>query len=322
MRWRHAKFEHERPRIRRVLAAVPITASRLTRFDECGQHSWLYTTGGEFPQYAILGSSCRDRFCPTCQSARAKVVSDNIASMLHPAKHRFATLTLRTEHEPLVETIDRLYAAFRQLRGYEGWRRHVTGGMAICEVKRNHTLQRWHVHLHLILEGDYFRKEALSALWRAATVDSYIVDIRQIRDEREVAYYLTKYLTKPISADVLDKPSVAKEVVEGLHRRHMCMTFGKWRGLHLTQPRRVQQWSPVCSFGFLMRAADTGQSWARCIVHHLLSKGPDVWTLDNGPHQSLDSTLDFGTPYAHTPPRSPPRTSLGVAPAFDFTPET
>lgn len=274
----------------------------MQRYDDCGEKAWLYTDNAATPTYALLGSACRDRFCPTCQAARAKVISDNLGPRINPKTHRFATLTLQSDNRPLDQRIDHLYAAFRQLRLYPGWRYHVSGGLAICEIKYSHAASSWHVHLHLILEGVYFRQEDLSALWRAASGGSYIVDIRQIHDSKHMSKYLTKYLTKPISDDLLDYPSLANDVVNGLYRRHMTMTFGKWRGLHLTTPKRKTSWYPVCCFHHLMRAADDMQEWALLIVKDLAARGPQRWSHTPGPHQPLNSTAQYGLPYTHAPP--------------------
>lgn len=53
-------------------------------------------------------------------------------------------------------------------------------------------------HIHLILDACYIPQKLISSIWKEITGDSFIVDIRQVNgnDLRQVAAYITKYLTK------------------------------------------------------------------------------------------------------------------------------
>jgi len=145
----------------------------------------------------------------------------------------FITLTLCGKREPLAELIDRLYKSFRYLRSHPTWSDKVDGGAAFLEVKWSDKAQRWHPHLHIVADGKFIDQGELSNAWRSITKDSFIVDVRRIRNKEHAARYVTKYASKPLNTSFSDTPKLLDEAVIALKGRRLCLCFGTWYGTAL-----------------------------------------------------------------------------------------
>lgn len=155
---------------------------------------------------------------------------------------RFITLTLKHKPEPLFLTLARLRAAFRELRRHALWTSTTRGGVYSIEVKRNAETGCWHAHLHIVADGDFLAQARLAAVWLQITGDSQIVDIRAIRSRRDVALYVTKYISKP--QDLHGWPPTAIcEYARDMAGVRAVHTFGKHHG------RRTEEADDGCSPG-------------------------------------------------------------------------
>lgn len=145
----------------------------------------------------------------------------------------FITLTLSGKGEPLTELIDRLYKHFRALRQHPVWSGAVQGGAAFLEVKYSDKARRWHPHLHIICHAKFVQQSELSLAWRSITKDSFIVDIRRVKDVGHAAKYVTKYASKPLNTSFAMSPILLDEAVVALKGRRLCLCFGTWYGTPL-----------------------------------------------------------------------------------------
>lgn len=93
----------------------------------------------------------------------------------------------------------------------------------------------WHVHCHIIAEGDYLPSSELSREWHAVTGDSPVVDVRDVADVKTAAGYVAKYGSKPCDPSVIYEPKRLIEAIEALKGVRMATTFGEWRGKRLSQ---------------------------------------------------------------------------------------
>lgn len=152
------------------------------------------------------------------------------------------TLTLLASVVPLREQLTRLYLCFRKLRLTKTWKRCVTGGAAFLEVTLNEGTQKWHPHLHLILEGKYYPQEQLSRDWFKLTGDSKIVDIRLINSRNAAAIYVTKYATKAHDHKITRNPEPFAELILAVKSRKLIMPFGTWRKWKLTEKTEDPDW--------------------------------------------------------------------------------
>jgi hypothetical protein len=118
-----------------------------------------------------------------------------------------------------------------------------TGGVAILETKVSEYDGLWHVHLHIITEGQFVDQRELSRAWHEITGDSSIVDVRAVRDHAKSIAYICKYVSKPIDASLYGNDRALDEYILAISGRKTLATFGTWRGLKLKE-RQVDdtQW--------------------------------------------------------------------------------
>jgi hypothetical protein len=157
------------------------------------------------------------------------------------------------------------------------------GGAAFLEVKIAKDGRTWHPHIHIIAEGGFLNQSRLSDKWKEITGDSWIVDVRYVRDRGEVIRYVAKYASKPLDATLFRSKEHLKEAMVALKGRRLCLTFGNWRGLELEKrPEDDGNWKKVCTLDNLRRAVDRGEEWARGLWRNLT--GEDVLHVPR-PHE-------------------------------------
>jgi hypothetical protein len=126
-------------------------------------------------------------------------------------------------------------------------------------------------------------------MWHQATGDSFIVDIRALKDEKDVAHYLSKYVAKGTSPSVWDSPDTAHEWLSASKGVKMCSTFGTWRGYALTKSQSTaKDWKPIATYNATLAAARNGEEWAVAIIVAICpSEDPDEvrgrYILNAGP---------------------------------------
>jgi len=139
---------------------------------------------------------------------------------------RFITLTLREDGEPIAARLDRLLASFKLLRQGKLWKANAERGFATVEVTPGSTGKGAHVHLHLLVDGEYMPQAALSQEWLRITKDSMIVHITAPPDRAAAAAYLSSYVTK--GGGLLAWPlHRIRELATALKGRRMAFCFGK-----------------------------------------------------------------------------------------------
>jgi hypothetical protein len=221
----------------RVIASLFRTNQKETRiqaFMQCGRNAWIEAANDDPTRLRMRCTCCHDRLCQPCASNRAFRIRDSMMQIIQGKRCRFITLTLTgSKKETLVDLIDRLFKSFRALRLHPVWADAVDGGAAFLEIKRSSKADRWHPHFHIIAEGRFLDQHRLSDAWRSITKDSYIVDVRDARDEA-VANYVSKYASKPLNSSFANTCEHLDEAVEALKGRRLCTCFGTWYGTPLS----------------------------------------------------------------------------------------
>lgn len=235
VRFRHSGWAPVRNRIWKALKRTGQSESRINAFALCGAGTWLQRSaeGIEPVQYRICGSCCHDRLCTPCANARSSRLKLALMTAMKGKRMSFITLTLAGKDDGLAEKVDRLYRHFKALRNHPLWFERVRGGAAFLEIKWSDKAQRWHPHLHCICDADFIDQGELSTVWRTITKDSYIVDVRRVRDDDQAAGYVTKYASKPLNPSFSNDPELLDEAVVALKGRRLCMAFGDWYGTPL-----------------------------------------------------------------------------------------
>ena len=285
--FRHSGWQHARDLVYVALQRTGQSPSRLLSFADCGAYAFIYQSLKTPYEYRVGGSSCRDRFCVPCAKDRSRVLASNVLNALGDRPVRFLTLTLRSNDLPLSEQVDRLYRSFSLLRNRAFWHKRVSGGCAFTEIKWSQNSQAWNVHIHCMLHGLYLPKSDVWRAWHAITGDSMIVDIRIVRSHATIARYVTKYVSKPLDNSFLNRQPQFDELIQAMRGRRLCITFGDWRGIKLTESPEPGEWLILGSFDSVLRLAKQGDKDALNAVHSLC--GPlaqayiDTATLPRAP---------------------------------------
>jgi hypothetical protein len=270
-RWfRHHNWKDKRVRVRQALADADSSINSMNAFDNCGsdcQVEW----SDIHQRYRVCACYCHNRHCEPCMKAKSALITSNLRAIMakeEKKQHRFITLTLRHNDEPLKRQIKRLYSCYKTLRSKPEWKASQKGGAATLEIKWIPGTRKWHPHLHIISQGTYLSTYWLSQIWKDITGDSHMVDIRLISADKDVAYYVGKYVTKGTNAAVWEDPAVAAEWVKAVKGVRMCATFGTWRGYKLLarEKEKPGEWKTLGSLGSFVRMAANGSQQALDIL--------------------------------------------------------
>lgn len=251
----HDGWKGIRSKVHASLIRTAQPDSRIKAFENCCRKPLLQFKGPEestATEWRMIAERCHDRMCTPCAVAKSWEIREKLMNQLDRGTHKFITLTLFSKpEEPLASCIDRLYAGFKSLRRLKTWDSAVLGGVAFLEITRGDNTKgrpracpadttstqparatlggRWHAHLHVIADATFISKAELSVAWRAATTDSYIVDI-EVAGGQATARYVTKYVTKALHGSVFQHPELLDEFVLALYGRRLATTFGTWYG--------------------------------------------------------------------------------------------
>lgn len=272
-RFRHSGWRRNRKLIFHSLKRTRQSKSRVHNFRDCGSTAYVYKRADDPSKFRLGGSSCRDRFCLPCSLDRSRCLATNVLNALGKRPARFVTLTLRQTDEHLRAILDRLYDGFRKLRARTFWKGHVKGGCAFIEIKYNSKLEAWNVHLHAIVHGRFIPNRDLSREWRKVTGDSYIVDVRFVDNEQRIGRYVVKYVSKAFNDTFLNRSEYLDTVVNTMTGRRLCLTFGDWRGIKLTESPNEHDWISLGSFHDVVTKAAQGDRECVAAVHAICRDG-------------------------------------------------
>jgi hypothetical protein len=112
-----------------------------------------------------------------------------------------------------------LLAAFRKLRQSTFWKRQVSGGAAVIEIKGSEG--HWHCHIHAVIFSPFIPVRQISKHWKRHS-GGFIVWIKLI-PLGAVVGYLTKYLAKSSVDEIY-----MMQVSDALKGVRMFIPFGSW----------------------------------------------------------------------------------------------
>jgi hypothetical protein len=187
----------------------------------CGQH-----TVKCYPTFR-----CKKLICPDCASERAvrlsKQTEAKIAEVMKTTSGRLCFLTLTIKNTPTFEAgLMKLKKDFAKFKRKKAFKQHIEGYFGAFEHTYNSKTKDFHVHLHLIvLRGKFWNQSNISDTWREVTGDSFIVDIREIKDIHKGVKEVAKYIVK--STDLMKMPDDKfREVVEVKKGTRMFISGG------------------------------------------------------------------------------------------------
>lgn len=270
--FRHSGWHRVRRLIAEALYRTDQSFARQQEFKHCGSHAYVLRNCDDPEEYRIAGSCCRDRFCLPCGTERGCIIANNITDLIGTREIRFVTFTIKTHAEPLTQQLDKLYRSFQAIRRRGIWKQRVTGGVALLELKWSNRGDRWHPHLHCLIEGGWIDRKRLQRAWHEITGDSFVVDIRRPPNMQSVTRYVTKYVSKPFNSTFVNEREHLDEAILALKGRKLLVTFGRWRGKQLTSVPHDGTWEKVGDLMYIINRAAQGDEDCRAIMAKLTSR--------------------------------------------------
>jgi Replication protein len=295
-----------------------VSRNRVKAFERCGSDAWVLQSLDDPNRYKVTCNACRDRFCTPCSNERASHLRAKILGIIQGKQYRFVTFTLRTENEPLQAQLNRLYASFRKLRQRAFWKQRVEGGIAFCEVKWSERANRWHPHLHVLVHGRYIPQKELGQEWYQVTGDSWIVDVRAVKDDKKAADYVGKYATKGFHSSAVETDERLHEAMRCFFGRRFVIPFGDWKGFDPEDEPEKKGWRIIESLHVLLSRVRNGDPNACRILDsivHVVSEELQEFVRPNenrGP-PVLTYTEQQAALWGDIPPTPPHRNALAWA---------
>ena len=259
-------------------------------------------------KFALASNACRLRWCPICSQARYNFIRSQVRDyVLSIRSPKFLTLTVRHTSTPLSDQVEALYRHFRLFRQHKFISRLIRGGCWFFQIKRSSASKDWHPHLHCLIDADYIDKRALSEEWRLTTGDSFIVDIRSVKEPQKVADYVSRYCSKPCNLSGFS-PEDQTTVFDVLHGRRLCGSFGSGRTISFrprnTEDRaewfRCPRWIDILAnrgtdrtAKIIWKAYTTGQPVGAADLIEIISPPEDVWKIPAITWEQLEIEQNF-----------------------------
>ena len=166
------------------------------RLSECCRTPALYQEEGT-GRYVLSQKTCKHRLCPRCAKAKSiRLQKDAHAIVSRMDSPRFVTLTTKSTDQPLEDQLKHLRESFARLRKSKTWKRYASRGISVVEVTHNKETDRWHPHIHAIVDGSFFPHKLLREAWHQASTDSTICHIRPVPARSDAIRYVAKYAAK------------------------------------------------------------------------------------------------------------------------------
>lgn len=261
---------------RQVYSVLDLDTTRNRAFDleHCRSSAW-FCRHSDTGEIRVASNACRLRWCPVCAQSRVNYISHEVGEWTAAQEHpKFITLTLRHTEAPLEHQVKYLYMYFQSLRKRKDFKKAVTGGIWFFQIKKSKSDGLWHPHLHCLVTGLYLPRRRLSRMWQEITHGSMVTDIRPIHDPQKAANDAARYASNPGTLSSLDL-SDACELVEAMHGRRICGTWGTGRAVSLRPSRQVDtdKWKNIGNWFAILELRDTNAN-ARAILHAWRHKIP------------------------------------------------
>jgi hypothetical protein len=123
------------------------------------------------------------------------------------AQPKFLTLTLK-RRSLCRANIKFLRNCFTRLRHRNNPKKFIwraTAGVYQIEIGTLDDLGQANLHIHAAIDSPYMSQANLSKVWKEITGDSFIVDIRQALDARDIVWYMSKHMGKMPTSRTLGK---------------------------------------------------------------------------------------------------------------------
>lgn len=277
--------------------------AREAKLLECRTQAW-FVRHSDTGEVRVSSHHCRLRWCPLCSRARSAFLQQQVQSWFSSVKSpKFLTLTVKHTQDSLSDQLSGLYDSWQRLRKLKVMIHKCKGGVWFFQLCFNNRTSEWHPHIHCIIDSAYISHNWLSRQWLKITGDSKVVDIRAVRDPKDVAEYVAKYAARPAQMDRLSTKRCI-ELVTCMHGRRMCGVWGNAQGLSL-RPHKLEdadKWQRVGSYTTIVNTAGS-DSGSKAILDSYRLNRP----LAEGTFVSdYDFFIDSNGEYCKYEPKPPP----------------
>ncbi len=223
-----------------------------SRLGACRKFAW-FVQSSVTNKLRVMSSRCKLRWCPICRDVSRMIVTKSVDKWLVNQKYpKMITLTLQHSDDPLQLQIKRLYDSFRKLRRRSYFQNLITGGVWFFQLKFNSDTEQWHPHIHCLVAGKFLPHTRLKGLWHEITGDSFVVDIRPVRDLAACSNEVARYATSPADITSVTVERAIAIYYATKHRR-ICGSWGTARSITLkpTPLEDTGEWTKVADFFFI-----------------------------------------------------------------------
>ena len=257
-----------------------MTQKYTSRLEACRKYAFFYQNV-ETGHLRIQSSRCKLRWCPICRDVSRMIVTKAVDGWLIKQKYpKMLTFTLKHSDEPLFIQVQRLYDCFKKIRQRVYFKRNVTGGVWFFQLKLNLESQQWHPHIHCLVAGKFIGPGKIQKLWHDITGDSFIVDVRPVKDLENVSSEVARYATSPadITRMTLEQ---SVDVYDATQGRRICGTWGNAKGMVLrpTPQEDTEEWAKVADFFWInlhKKYDTTVKAFWDCFVNDKPYNGPQL----------------------------------------------
>jgi len=176
-------------------------------------------------------------------------------------------------------------------------------GVWFFQIKKSNIDGNWHPHLHVITGGGYIQQRMLSKEWQRITGESFIVDIRAIKDQAKASDYVARYASKTCNVNDFSLDEL-NEITDALKKHRVCGSWGSANKAKLTTISKMDKsdWTMLGMFSSIVNLRFTDER-AKIIYEayksgQAIDEGVDVCDFDNirrglpPPDDSIYEVLD------------------------------
>jgi hypothetical protein len=259
------KFSQYQPELEAAIALysrldISNGSEKRMNLENCRHFAWFTRHAGT-GQVKVVANACHLRWCPVCAATKRIMIKSAVSKWLKTVKRpKFMTFTLKHSTEELPDQIKRLYKAYRLFRQHKLLKKKQRGGVWFFQLKRSEKSGEWHPHLHVVVDMDYINKVEIQDEWLLVTGDSFVVDIRAIKNPGKVVDYVARYCATP--CNLADYTSGDQDTIfYALSGKRLCGRFGTGNACRFKPERPVDfaQWQRLISWSdcILNRDIDT-----------------------------------------------------------------
>ncbi|GAI60390.1 unnamed protein product [marine sediment metagenome] len=219
--------------------------------------------------WLVLPLTCNSIACPYCARFRSMKRAERAASIhgLAFLDLRWITFTVRNcAMGDLSAHFDKLKAAFSHLRRAQSgpeWSDHVRGYLFGFEVTHNAHANTWHLHIHVLYDGDFWPMAALNGVWKKRCANQGLVGhavigrshargggkIETPDHAMSAIIEVTKYVCKPFEASRIT-PEIITELHDAFYRRQTKGSGGTMELKVIKNPPWWDWLAPLSKFDF------------------------------------------------------------------------